>query len=159
MPSTIGIIGASNATKEEYLLAEQVGKRLAEKGVTIICGGLGGVMEACCKGAKSAKGLTIGILPGNSRDDANPYVDIPIPTGISDARNLIIIKSCHAIIAIGGGYGTLSEIAFALRLQIPVIGLKTWELNKISKEQNKIIIAETPEEAVEKAIKLAKERL
>lgn len=152
--TNVGIIGSSNATTEEELLAHRTGELLAKMGMTIICGGLGGVMKAACKGAKNAGGLTVGILPGNSRDDANSYVDIPIPTGINEARNLIIIRSSLALIAIGGGYGTLSEIAFALRLGIPVIGLKTWELNKISKEQNNIITVNTPEEAAEKTLKL-----
>lgn len=145
----IGIIGSSNPTPEEDLLAQEVGQRLAREGITIICGGLGGVMEVSSRGAKLAGGLTIGILPGNSRKDANPYIDIPIPTGIGEARNLIIIRSSPSVIAIGGGYGTLSEIAFALKLGVPVIGLKTWEIEGIIK-------AETAEDAVKKAIELAK---
>lgn len=159
MPPTqkkiIGLIGSSDINSGEELLAEKTGKLLAEKGFIIVCGGLGGVMEAGCRGAKSAGGLTIGILPSILKKDANPYIDIPIPTGIGEARNLIIIRAGSAVIAIGGGYGTLSEIAFALRLGVPVIGLKTWELDKISGEKNQIIKAETPEEAVENAVKLA----
>ena len=153
---SIGIIGSSESNPDLDNLAQETGKRLAEAGITVICGGLGGVMEAACRGAKSADGLTIGILPGTSKDTANPYVDIPIPTGINDARNLIIIRSCSALIAIGGKYGTLSEIAFALRLKVPVVGLCTWELEKISKEQNNIIPAKSPEEAVKKVIELSK---
>lgn len=144
----IGVIGSADTDPSEDLLAEEVGKRLANEGITIICGGLGGVMESSCRGAKSAGGLTIGILPGASRKDANPYVDIAIPTGIGEARNLIIIRSSSGIIAIGGGYGTLSEIGFALKLGIPVVGLKTWEIEGI-------IQAETAQEAVKKAVELA----
>lgn len=172
----IGIIGSSSVTQEEDLLAQEVGKRLAKEGVIIICGGLGGVMESSCRGAKEASGLsqplragaglTIGILPGTSVKDANPYIDIPIPTGIGEARNLIIIRTSSSLIAIGGGYGTLSEIAFALKLGAPVIGLKTWELEKISlpglsveglgKKPINIYKVKTAEEAVAKAIELAK---
>lgn len=151
----IGVIGSSSTTPEEELLAEEVGKKLAERGIIIMCGGLGGVMNATCRGAKLAGGVTIGILPGTSKKDANPYIDIPIPTGIGEARNLIIIRASSSIIAISGGYGTLSEIAFALKLGIPVIGLKTWELWKISKEPINIIQTETAEDAVNKAIELA----
>lgn len=151
----IGVIGSSNNTPSEDLLAEEVGRRLAKEGVIILCGGLGGVMNACCRGAKSANGLTIGILPGTERKDANPYIDITISTGIGEARNLIIIRSSYSVIAIGGGYGTLSEIAFALRLGKPVIGLNTWGLEKISKEKINIIQVKTPEDAVKKAIELA----
>lgn len=145
----IGIIGSSNPTPEEALLAQEVGEKLAKNDVIIICGGLGGIMEAGCRGAKSAGGLTIGIIPGTSGKDANPYIDIPIPTGIGEARNLIIIRSSSGVIAIGGGYGTLSEIAFSLKLKIPVIGLKTWAIEGI-------IRAETAEEAVRKAMELSR---
>lgn len=148
----IGVIGSAKPTKELDALAEQVGRLLAQRNATIICGGLTGVMEASCRGAKKAGGLTIGILPGTSADDANPYIDITVPTGIGEARNLIIIRSCHALIAIGGSYGTLSEIAFALKLGIPVVGLKTWELNKISKEPINIIPAKNAQDAVERTL-------
>lgn len=143
----IGVIGSSDSDPSEISLAQEVGKRLGEKGITIICGGLGGVMEAVSRGAKSTGGMTIGILPGISGKDANPYIDIAIPTGIGEARNLIIIRSSSSMIAIGGGYGTLSEIGFALKLDIPVVGLKTWRIEGI-------IQSETAEEAVVKAIEL-----
>lgn len=148
----IGIIGTAKQEKELETIAEEVGRLLAQNSATIVCGGLTGVMEASCRGAKRAGGLTIGILPGISSAGANPYIDIAIPTGISEARNLIIIRSSHALIAIGGGYGTLSEIAFALKLNVPVIGLKTWELDRISKEPINIIPAKNAEDAVKKAI-------
>ena len=154
--SIIGIIGSSRPAPDLKVLARETGKILAQSGVTIICGGLGGVMEAACCGAKQSGGLTIGILPGSAAADANPYVDIPIPTGTGEARNLIIIKSSPAVIAIGGGCGTLSEIAFALKSGVPVIGLNTWDLQKISSKRLNIIQAKTPEEAVAKAMESAK---
>ena len=121
----IGVIGSAQCSAEIYHLAEQVGEGIARRGAILICGGLGGVMEGACKGAKAAGGTTIGILPGTRPDDANVYVDIPLATGLSLARNLLVVRSSQALIAIEGGYGTLSEIAFSLQLQVPVIGLRT----------------------------------
>src|SRR4030042_7032865 len=109
----IAVIGASHCSAEEAANAESVGRELAKRGVGVICGGLGGVMEAVCRGAAAEGGLTIGILPGDSPRDANPYVKIPIVTGLGYARNSIVVKSPQAVIAVGGSYGTLSEIAFA----------------------------------------------
>jgi uncharacterized protein (TIGR00725 family) len=112
---TIAIIGARACDDEFRRIAEQMGGLLAENGYMIICGGLGGVMEAACKGAKAKNGTTIGILPGENPDDANSYVDVAIATGMGISRNLIIIRSAIAVIAITGGFGTLSELAFALQ--------------------------------------------
>ncbi|GAH89607.1 unnamed protein product, partial [marine sediment metagenome] len=120
----------------------------------LICGGLSGVMEAACKGAQSEGGVTIGILPGESRQAANPYVQIPIVTGIGHARNLAVVKSAQAVIAIGGSYGTLSEIGHALRSGIPVIGLDTWSLYRNGQQDNSVILAQNPTEAVNKALNL-----
>jgi len=113
-------------------------------------------MEAACKGAISQGGTTIGILPGNDRHEANAYVKIPIVTGMGYARNAIVAKSAQAVIAIGGSYGTLSEIAYALQNDIPVIGLGTWSLSRAGVEDKSIIAAHSPAEAVEKALALAK---
>ena len=154
----ISIIGSGEPTEEISSLAEQVGKELALRNVMIICGGLGGVMESACRGAKSVGGTTIGILPGNSPKDANKWVDIPICTGMSHARNVIIVKSSAASIAIGGAFGTLSEIGHALAENIPVIGLKTWELSKDGERNHSLIIANNPKEAVDKAIEAADNR-
>jgi uncharacterized protein (TIGR00725 family) len=99
--------------------------------VVLICGGLGGVMEAACRGAKQTGGTTVGILPGDDRSAANPYVDIVIPTGLGEARNAIVVRSADALIAIGGAYGTLSEIAFALKAGKRVVGLGTWEVEGV----------------------------
>jgi uncharacterized protein (TIGR00725 family) len=153
----ISVIGDSSCSPEEARLAEVVGELLASKGITLICGGLGGVMEAACRGAKSAGGVTVGILPGQDPRTANPWVDIPIVTGIGEARNVTVAKSAQAIIAVGGRYGTLSEIAFALKSGIPVVGLNTWSLSRNGQEDDSIIRVQTAEEAVEKAVSLAKE--
>ncbi len=146
MLKTIGVIGGNVCSKEIADIAFKVGERIAKNGAILVCGGLGGVMKAAAKGAKSAGGTTIGILPTQTKKDANPYIDIPIVTGMSIARNVIVVRSSDAVIAIDGRYGTLSEIAIALNLGIPVIGLKTWDIKAPIK------IAKTPEQAVELAI-------
>jgi uncharacterized protein (TIGR00725 family) len=151
----IAVIGGGKCTKVEAKYAETVGKELARQGITLICGGLGGVMEAACRGAVSEGGLTIGILPGDSKESANPYVNIPIITGLAEARNVLIVKTAQAVIAVGGEYGTLSEIAFALKCEKPVIGLNTWSLHKKGRQVKSIIVAKDPVDAVEKAVKLA----
>jgi len=151
----IAVIGGAEPTPEEADIAEAVGRELAKHGAALVCGGLGGVMEAACKGACTEGGLTIGILPGNSRSLANPYVQIPIATGIGYARNSVVVKSSQAVIAIGGSYGTLTEISYALQNGIPVIGLNTWTISRGDKPDKSIIPAETPEKAVEMALALA----
>ncbi|GAI32262.1 unnamed protein product, partial [marine sediment metagenome] len=135
----IAVIGDSSCSMEEAELAETVGEQLAERGATVICGGLGGVMEAVCRGAKSKGGLTIGVLPGEDASMANRYIDIPIVTGVGYARNMAVVKSAQAAIAIGGNYGTLSEIAYALKKGIPVIGLNTWSLSRNGRGSDPII--------------------
>ncbi len=154
----IAVIGDSSCSPEEAELAETVGELLAQQGATVICGGLGGVMEAVCRGTKSKGGLTVGILPGQDSSTANPWVDIPVVTGIGEARNVVVVKSAQAVIAIGGGYGTLSEIAYALKSGIPVIGLNTWSLSRNGQEDNSIIRVQSATEAINKAISLAKRR-
>ncbi len=151
----IAVIGGSQCSSKEAQLAEEVGRELARQGAILICGGLGGVMEAACKGAQAEGGITIGILPGESRQAANPYVQIPIATGIGYARNVAVVKSAQAVIAIGGNYGTLSEISHALQGGIPVIGLNTWSLSRNNQTDNSIISAQKPGEAVNKAISSA----
>ena len=151
----IAVIGGSTCSGEEAELAEAVGRGLAERGVTLVCGGLGGVMEAACRGAKSARGTTIGILPGDNRHAANPYVEIPVVTGLGYARNVIVVKSAQAIIAVGGSYGTLSEIAYALQNGTPVIGLNTWSLSQNERPDHSISRAQDAYEAIEKAIAAA----
>jgi len=155
----IAVIGNASCSAEEAELAEAAGEQLAQQGATVICGGLGGVMEAVCRGAKSKGGLTVGVLPGEDSSMANPYVDIPIVTGVGYARNMAVVKSAQAVIAIGGNYGTLSEIAYALKRDIPVIGLNTWSLSRNGQEDGSIIRVHSAVEAVEKAISLAKRRV
>ena len=135
-----------------------MGREIARQGAALVCGGLGGIMEAACMGASEEGGLTIGILPGNSRQDANAYVQIPIVTGIGYARNVAVVKSAQAVIAIDGSYGTLSEIGHALQNGIPVIGLDTWSISKGSQPDTSIIMADNPKDAVSKAIELIKQQ-
>jgi len=150
----IAVIGASKCTDRESEWAEEVGRELAKNGAVVVCGGLTGVMEAVCRGASKAGGLTIGILPGDTAEAANAYVGIPVVTGLGYARNVIVVKSAQAAIAIGGNYGTLSEIAFACQRNIPVIGLNTWEMSRNSDTDNTIIRANSPKEAVALALSL-----
>jgi len=152
----IAVVGGSQCSAEEARLSEAVGQELARRGVTLVCGGLGGVMEAACRGAKSVGGTTIGILPGDSREAANAFVDIPIVTGLGLARNVIVVKSAQAVIAVDGGYGTLSEIACALQNGIPIVGLCTWSLSQNNQSDTSIIPAANADEAVEKAIAAAR---
>jgi uncharacterized protein (TIGR00725 family) len=150
----IAVIGGSQASAAELRAAEEVGRLVAESGATLVCGGMGGVMEAACRGAHKAGGLTVGILPGESSTGANEFVGLPIVTGVGYARNLAVVKSAQAVIAVGGSYGTLSEIAHALQGGIPVIGLNTWAISRKGKRQDAIIPLKTPAEAVAKALEM-----
>jgi len=152
----VAVIGGGHCTNEEALLAEEVGRGIAQQGAVLICGGLGGVMEAACKGAVAAGGTTIGILPGDSAASANPYICLPIVTGMGQARNAVVVKSAQVVIAIGGGYGTLSEIGHALRSNIPVVGLRTWSVGRRGKVDEGIMPADNASEAVKIALSLAK---
>ena len=157
----ISVIGASEPSPHIEALAERVGEELAERGVTVVCGGLGGVMAAVCRGAKSAGGATVGILPGDDPSDANPWVDIPVPTGIGHARNAIVVKTGLAVLAIDGAFGTLSEIGHALGQADPltVVGLKTWELYQNGKPDLSVVRSSDPVDAVDKAMAAAEARL
>ena len=153
----IAVIGGETCPPEVAEQAEAVGRELARRGAVLVCGGRGGVMEAACRGAKSEGGTTVGILPSNSRHEANRFVDIPIVTGMADARNAIVVKSGQAVIAVDGEFGTLSEIAIALSNGIPVIGLNTWSLSREGEPDRSIILAKDPLDAVEKALAAARE--
>jgi uncharacterized protein (TIGR00725 family) len=156
MTVQVAVIGSRDAPEALVAVAERVGSGLACAGATVICGGLGGVMAAACRGAKSAGGLTVGILPGDDPHDANPWVDVAIPSGLGEARNSLVVRSAAAVIAIGGEYGTLSEIALALRSRIPVIGIATWSLMRPEGEiEEGIIRMEEPGDAVKEALRLA----
>ncbi|MDO8672191.1 MAG: TIGR00725 family protein, partial [Dehalococcoidia bacterium] len=139
----IGVIGDGDCSPAVAEVAAEVGRLLAGRGAAVVCGGLGGVMEAACRGAKSAGGLTIGILPSDNRRHANRYVDIPIVTGLGEARNVLVVKSAQAVIAIGGMYGTLSEVAIALKNGIPVVGLNTWRLQRQERWDEGIAVVRT----------------
>ncbi|NJN16091.1 MAG: TIGR00725 family protein [Oscillochloris sp.] len=153
----IAVCGAANETPEFNQLAEEVGLRLAQAGAVLICGGRGGVMAAACRGARAADGLTIGIMPGDDRRAANPDVLVALATGMGNARNLVIVQSADAVIAVGGEYGTLSEIALARKIGRSVVSLRSWELGARDGAPH-VVLATTPAEAVELALQLASER-
>jgi len=129
----IAVVGGHDCSPEIAKIAEEVGQGIARMGARLVCGGLTGVMEAACKGAKSCGGKTIGILPGHDKKEANPYVDVPIATGLGYMRNSLVVKNAEIIIAINGKEGTLSEIAFALQMKKPILGINTWEIPGVIK--------------------------
>ncbi|HII79870.1 MAG TPA: TIGR00725 family protein [Methanosarcina sp.] len=148
----IGVIGAGNCSSETRALAEAVGREIAKKGAVLLCGGLGGVMEAAACGAKLEGGTTIGILPGTCREDANPWIDMAILSGMGHARNALIAQSSDALIAVSGEYGTLSEIALGLKMGKPVFVLDCkWEIEGIQR-------VKSPQEAVECVLVLIGDR-
>jgi hypothetical protein len=144
----IAVCGAGTCDTATAAVAEEVGRRIAEAGAALVCGGLGGVMEAACRGALAAGGLTIGILPGDDPAAANAAVQVAVASGMGQARNVIIVQTAAVIIAVGGAYGTLSEIALARKCGRPVIGLQTWDLGQDAQGHPHIIPAQTPAEAV-----------
>jgi len=148
--------GGGTVTDEQGARAEAVGRAIAEAGAVLVCGGLGGVMEAACRGAHGASGLTVGILPGRQRSDANPYVIVAIPTGLGEARNALVVRAADAVVAVGGEYGTLSEIALALQAGIPVVGLDTWELARRGRPDDAVVRATDPARAVALALEMAR---
>ena len=151
----VAVVGASAGTPSELALGETVGRLLAERGAVLVCGGMGGVMEAAAGGAINAGGTTVGILPTASRLDANPYLTIAVATGMGEARNAIVVRTADVVIAVHGEYGTLSEIALALKMGKPVVGLGTWELVREGTAVNAIVRASSAENAVAKALQLA----
>jgi hypothetical protein len=155
----IAVIGAAYASASECEAAEQVGRRIAEAGAVVVCGGLGGVMEAACRGARAAGGTTVGILPGTDRFDANDYVDVAVPTGIGEARNAVVVATADAVVAVGGEFGTLCEIALALKAGTPVIGFHTWELARPGKAVEGIEAVDSPEVAAAVALERATTRV
>ena len=142
----VGVIGAGNCTKKIRDLAAEVGKEIARAGAVLVCGGLDGIMKGAAEGAKSAKGITIGILPGTEKSEANEFIDYAICTGFGEARNLVIIRTADAVIALPGMYGTLSELGFALKMKKPVVSLGSWEV------ADSIIKADDAKEAVKLAL-------
>lgn len=171
----VAVVGNAVCDTSTWSLAEETGRRVALGGGILVCGGRGGVMEAAAKGAATAGGLVVGILPGEDRQEANPHLTVTLPTGLGSARNALVARCADAMIAVGGGFGTLSEIALALKMGIPVIGLHTWKITPghparpgaptVDKDDRRddtgddpIVRAGTPEEAVDKAFRLAAAR-
>jgi uncharacterized protein (TIGR00725 family) len=150
------VVGPGEAAAGELETAEELGRQIAEAGAALVCGGRGGVMEAACRGARSAGGLTVGILPGRDRREANPYVEVAIPTGLGEARNALVVRSADAVVAVGGAYGTLSEIAFALRAGTPMVGIRTWELSRGGQPDSGVVRVDSAAEAARTALDLAR---
>jgi hypothetical protein len=145
----IAVVGPVEATDGQLAAAEAVGRGLAQRGAVVVCGGLGGVMASACEGAKAAGGTTVGILPGSDRAAANEWVDVAVSTGLGEARNALVVRAADAVVAVGGGYGTLSEIALALKAGKRVIGVDTWTLGR---EPDPIARVTDPDEAVAMAL-------
>ena len=141
----IGVIGAGDCPVEIYKTAYDMGHLIAENGWVLICGGLGGVMEGAAKGCLEKGGITVGLLPGTEKESANRYITLPIPTGMGEARNVLVVRASDVVIAIAGGYGTLSEIGLALKIGKPVIGLGTW------RDIAGVAYVETPRQAIARA--------
>lgn len=152
----MAVCGPDPAPPDVATQAEEIGRLLAKAGAVLVCGGLGGTMEAAARGSKAGGGTSIGILPGSGRSDASPHLTVSIPTGMGEMRNALIIRSADVVIAVAGEFGTLSEIAFALKTGVPVVGLNTWALSKPGRMvADPIVRASTPEDAVERALRLA----
>lgn len=154
----VAVSGGGEAGEAACRLAEEVGRELARRGAVVVTGGLGGAMEAASRGAKAEGGTTLAILPTHDRADANQWVDVAVPTGLGEARNALVVRAADAVIAVEGEFGTLSEIALALRLGTPVVGLRTWELARGGQPVQAIVVATTPADAAERAVALARER-
>ncbi len=150
----LGVVGAGAPDPHTDDVAERIGADIARAGAVLVCGGLGGVMAAACRGAAGAGGMTIGILPGADRSEANDWVGVPIATGLGEARNAVVVRACDALIAVGGEYGTLSEVGFALKLGRPVVGVGTWRLWRPDGTEDTAVVPSGPEEAVELALSL-----
>jgi uncharacterized protein (TIGR00725 family) len=151
----VAVIGSAVCDDQITALAREVGREIARRGAVLVCGGRGGVMEAACQGAKEEDGTTVGILPGTDRLEANPYVDLPVVTGLGEARNAVVVRTADVVIAVSGGYGTLSEIGLALKMGRPVVGLGTWQLSQQGEPVKAVVQASTPANAVALALSLA----
>jgi uncharacterized protein (TIGR00725 family) len=154
MPVYVAVCGPDPAAPEVAKQAEEIGRLLAAEGAVLVCGGLGGVMESACRGASERGGVSIGILPGRDRAGANPHLSISIPTGMGEMRNALIVRAADAVIAVAGEFGTLSEIAFALKSGVPVVGLGTWELSKQGRPVDAFVRATSPLDSVREALRL-----
>jgi uncharacterized protein (TIGR00725 family) len=149
----VAVVGGDAAADDDACAAAfEVGRQLARRGCVLVCGGLGGVMEAACRGAAGEGGLTVGLLPGSDRTEGNPHLSVAIATGMGEMRNALVVRAADVVIAIGGGHGTLSEIAFALKTGRAVIGLGTWDLARAGAPDGGVIDCEDPAGAVESAL-------
>jgi hypothetical protein len=148
----VAVVGSGSATGDDVRVAEAVGRGLGAAGAVVVCGGLGGAMEAACRGAKEAGGTTVGLLPGHDRGAANPFVDVAIATGLGEARNALVVRAADALVAVGGSWGTLSEIALAIRTGTRVVGIGTWELSLRGEPIEGVVAARSAEEAVALAL-------
>lgn len=155
MPPYVAVVGAGLADAGLAAVAEEVGRGLAESGAVVLCGGLSGVMEAACRGCRAGGGTSVGILPGDDRSDANEYVDVALATGMGEMRNALIVRAADVVVALGGEYGTLSEIAFALKIGRPVVGYDTWEPSRPGRHDEPIVRVASAAEAVAAALRLA----
>jgi uncharacterized protein (TIGR00725 family) len=147
-PAYVAVVGAAEATDREAEAAEAIGRELAERGTIVVTGGRGGVMAAASRGAAQAGGLTVGILPGHERAEANQWVAVAIPTGMGELRNGLIVRAADVVVAVGGAYGTLSEVALALMAGVPVVGFETWKIEGIEQ-------ADSAQSAARRALELA----
>lgn len=145
------MVGPGAASPEQEAWAEAVGRGLGSAGATVVCGGLGGVMAAACRGARAGGGMTLGLLPGLDRSDGNRWLDVAVPTGLGEARNVLVVRAAEVVVAVGGEHGTLSEIAFALKTGKPVVGLHSWGIDGMHQ-------VEAPDAAVAAALSLASGR-
>lgn len=155
----IAVAGTGSASEEQRAVAEEAGAALGRAGAVVVCGGLGGVMEAACRGARSVGGTTVGLLPGSDRSAANPFIDVVIATGMGELRNGLVVRACDAVIAVGGEFGTLSEVALALKAGLPVVGVDTWTLAKPDGPIDAIRQAPDGTTAAELALRLAEGEL
>ena len=152
MKPYVAVCGAGDATEEDIERAELVGQLLAEAGAIVVCGGLGGVMDAAARGATDSGGIAVGLLPDVTRAGSSDHLTIALPLGLGETRNALVVRSADAIIAVGGEWGTLSEIAFAMKMGKRVVGLDTWELTRAGRPVDGILRADSPEEAVQLAL-------
>ena len=151
----IAVVGPSEAGLDELAQAEEAGAAVAAARCGLVCGGLGGVMEAACRGARSGGGITLGLLPGLDREAANGWVVVAVPTGLGEARNVLVVRAADAVVAIGGGWGTLSEIALAMKAGVPVVGVGTWQAGLRSEPAEGVVEARDGRSAVAEALRLA----
>ncbi|MBI3648967.1 MAG: TIGR00725 family protein [Actinobacteria bacterium] len=151
----VAVCGPAEAGEREIAWAEEIGRLLAEAGAVLVCGGLGGVMDAAARGCEAAGGISIGLLPAESRAGASSHLSVAVPTGMGEVRNALVVRAADAVIAVSGEFGTLSEIALALKMGRPVVGLHTWSLARETPAVDPLVRAGSPQEAVEKALELA----